>query len=240
MDAGSDVQLGELQAQDGGLVSGRVTLKGSDNSTRAAVRVPVYAIPDGAAGLAAGSPVTNLPPATTHYVTYTDGNGEYEISAMAPGEYLVTAAVAGYMADVQFIDGLTIEQRQRNKHLELIDDDVAAGVAAGVVLGQTNGGSSSLGGAGLRARLDTGYAPDIPQATIDRIEDASGSVLRDAPWFRWQVLSTLADAGGSYQLRLPPGTPRIDGFVYGYQPAFREPVITADATTQTDFTLEQN
>jgi len=238
VDAGSDVQLGELQAQDGGLVSGRVTLKASDNSVRAAARVPVYAIPGGAARVAAGSGVTSLPPATTHYVTYTDGNGEYSLRALAPGDYLVTAAVGGYMADVQFIQALTVDQRQRNKNLELDEDNVSVGAAAGVVLGRTSGGSSSLGGASLRARLSGGYSPDIPQDTINRIENAYGGDLRGAPWFQWQVLSTLADPGGSYQLSLPAGTPRIDAFSYGYQPTYREPAIVAGTTTAVDFTLE--
>lgn len=239
VDAGSDVQLGSLQAQDGGLVSGRVLLEASGGATRAAARVPVYAIPDGAARVAAGSGVTSLPPATTHYVTYTDGNGEYSLKALEPGDYLVTATVAGYMADVQFIEGLAVEQRQRNRDLTLVQDDVAVGAAAGVVLGRASGASSSLGGASLRGQVDGGYAPDIPQDTIDRIENAHGGTLRAAPWFRWQVLSTLADVGGSYELPLPPGTPRIDVFHYGYQPAYSEPTITAGTSSPVDFTLEE-
>lgn len=240
VDADSDLQLGRLEAEDGGLVRGRVTVRDTDGSVRAAARVPVYAIPGGAVNVAAGQPVTAIPPAGTHYVVYTDGNGNYELSAMTPGDYLVTATVAGYMADVQLVEGLQATQRQRNTDLELLQDaSVATGQAAGVASGRTGGGSMSLGGASLRARLGGGYAPGIPQASIDRIETRYGAALRAAPWFRWQVLSTLADSGGSYALPLPPGTPRIDCFAYGYQPAFREPAIVAGQTTQADFTLEQ-
>ncbi|MFW6156365.1 MAG: carboxypeptidase-like regulatory domain-containing protein [Armatimonadota bacterium] len=237
VDPDADVQLGQLQAEDGGMVRGNVTLRGGDGSTRAAVRVPVYAIPGGTSLVAEGQQTITLPPAGTHYVTYTDGNGDYVISAMAPEDYLVTATVAGYMADVQLIESLRVEQRQGNRNLELITDDVAVGRAVGVVQGRTAGGASSLGGASLRA--STSYSPDIPQDTIDRIANQHGGDLRAAPWFRWRVLSTLADAGGSYQLPLPPGTPRINAFAYGYQPAFRDEAITAGSTAQADFTLDE-
>lgn len=239
VDADSDLQLGQLQAEDGGQVRGQVMLREGDGSTRPAVRVAVYAIPGGAANVAAGQSATALPPAGTHYVAYTDGNGRYSLSAMTPGDYLVTAAVAGYMADVQLIEGLQVGQRQGNKDLELLaDSSVQTGLAVGVVQGQAGGGAVSLSSASLRARLDTAYAPGIPQATISRIANRSGVSLRAAPWFRWTVLSTLADAGGSYELPLPPGTPRIDAFSYGYQPAFLEPTINAGVTTQADFTLD--
>lgn len=239
VDAGADVQLGQLQADDGGMVRGKVTLRESDGSTRAAVRVPVYAIPGGSSLVASGRSVITLPPASTHYVTYTDGNGDYQINAMTAGDYLITATVAGYMADVQLIEGLQPEQRQRNRNLELNAADAAAGRAVGVVLGRMNGGSSSLGGASLRARLATAYAPGIPQETIDRIAARHGGALRAAPWFQWRVLSTLTDPGGSYQLALPPGTHRVDAFAYDHQPAFREPGITAGVATPADFTLDR-
>jgi len=235
----ADIELGALQAEDGGLVSGTVTIRENDGSTRRAVRVPVYAVPGGSAVVAAGQPVTTIPPTGTHYVTYTDGNGNYTISAMAPADYLVTAAVAGYMADVQLIEGLQVNQRQRNKDLELVADNVPAGEARGVVQGQTGGGAASLGGASLRAQLCTAYAPDIPQATIDRIANQHGGDLRAAPWFRWEVLSTLADAGGSYELPLPPGNPRVHAFSYDYRPAFRDLTITDGTTSQADFTLDE-
>jgi len=240
VEADSDLQLGQLQAEDGGQVRGSVTVRGSDGSIRAAVRVPVYAILDGAANVAAGQPVMTIPPADTHFVAYTDGNGDYRLSALTPGDYLVTAAIGGHLADVQLVEGLQAQQRRRNINLELIaDPGAAAGRAAGVVSGRASGGTVSLGGASLRARLDAGYAPGIPQDSITRIATLHGGALRDAPWFRWTVLSTLADAGGSYELPLPPGTPRIDCFAYGYQPAFREPAITASVTTTVDFTLEE-
>lgn len=240
VDANSDLQLGRLQAADGGLVRGTVMLREGDGSTRPAVRVPVYAIPGGASNVAAGQPRTTIPPIGTHYVVYTDGNGEYELGAMTPGDYLVTAVVAGYMADVQLIEGLQIDQRQRNKDLELAADGGArTGEAAGVVQGQAGGGAVSLAGASLRAALPAAYAPGIPQATINRIANRSGSALRASPWFEWTVLATLADAGGSYRLPLPPGTPRVQAFAYDYQPALRDPTITVGVTTAVDFTLNE-
>jgi hypothetical protein len=240
VDPNTDLNLGQLQAEDGGQVRGTVTLHMGDGSTQSAARVAVYAIPGGAGVVAAGQPATSLPPTGTHYVTYTDGNGDFEISAMTPGDYLVTATVAGYTADVALIEGLQVDQRQRNTDLELqADAGVQTGRAVGVVQGQAGGGAVSLAAASLRADLDTAYAPDIPQDTINRIANRHGGNLRAAPWFRWEVLSTLSDAGGSYRLALPPGTPRIDAFSYGYQPAFLDPVITAGATTQADFTLNE-
>lgn len=236
---GEDVQLGQLQAEDGGLISGTVMLREADDSTRPAVRVAVYAVPRAQVNLSPGGAATTLPPLQTHYVAYTDGNGRYEFNAVTPGDYLVTATVAGYTANVQLIQGLQVEQRQRNKNLELVADDVPAGSAAGVVLGNTNGGSSSLGGASLRASLGSAYVPAIPQDTANRISRQDGGTVRSSSWFRWEVLSTLADSGGSYSLPLPPGTPRIDAFSYGFRPAFRDPTIVADVRTPVDFTLEQ-
>lgn len=239
VDPDSDLQLGELQAEDGGQVTGTVTLRDTDGSIRAASRVPVYAIPGGAANVAAGQPVSTIPPIGTHYVAYTDGNGDYALSALTPGDYLITAAVAGYMADVKLVEGLQVEQRKRGTDLELVQDAGApAGRAQGVASGRTGGGSVSLGGASLRGHLDTAYAPGIPQDSINQIANRYGAPLRDAPWFRWQVLSTLSDPGGSYDLPLPPGTPRIDCFAYDYRPAYQEPAIAAGQTTQTDFTLD--
>lgn len=239
VDAESDLQLGSLEAEDGGMISGRVTMRDTDGSTRAAVRVPVYAIPGGAVTVAEGQPVTTIPPAGTHYVAYTDGNGQFVLNAVTAGDYLVTATVAGYMADVQLIDGLQATQRKRNTDLELVQDaNAPSGRAQGIASGRTGGGSVSLGGASIRAQLAAGYAPAIPQATIARIQNAYGADLRAAPWFRWNVLSTLADNGGSYVLPLPPGTHRVDAFAYNYQPAYRDVAITANATTGADFTLD--
>ena len=240
VDANMNLPLGVLQATEGGQVRGTVRTQQADGSTRTVARVQVYAIPGGVDNITVGSGLVSIPPNGTHYVAYTDGNGRYELSAMMPGDYLITAAIAGHQADARLVEGLQQGRRESDVDLQLVvDASVAAGRAIGNVTGGASGGSVSLGGASLRATPDIPFAPGIPQDTIDRIANDSGAALKNAPWFQWRVLATLTDAGGSYSLPLPPGTPRVDAFAYDYLPAYREPLIVADQVAVSDYRLEE-
>ncbi len=239
VDPDSSLQLGALQSQQGGRIFGRVTVQDAGGPARAAVRVPVYAIPGGAALLTPGSPVVDVPPNGTHFVTFTDGNGSFRLDAVAPGDYLVTCAVAGYDTDVRLVTGLSAGQVARDQDLALVADHIAAGSASGVVDGEVGGGTQSLPAAAVRAHLPAGFAPDVPQEVVDRIAAEAGASLRSSPWLRWQILSTLSDAGGSWSLALPTGTSRISCFAYYYRPGFLDVAVTAGANTRTDFTLQR-
>ncbi len=238
VDPDASLQLGDLDSEEGGRIRGRVTVQDAGGPARAAVRVPVYAIPGGAALVATGASRVDVPPDGTHFVAFTDGNGNFSLDAVAPGDYLVTAAVAGYDADARLVEGLSAGQVVRDQDLTLAADGIATGSARGVVAGEVGGGTQSLPGAALRADLPAAFEPAVPQDVIDRIAAESGSALRASPWFRWQVLSTLTDAGGSWSLRLPVGTSRISCFAYAYRPGFLDVPVAAGATSQTDFTLQ--
>lgn len=232
----SDLRLDNLQAQVGGRVRGTVTLPGDV----AAGRVLVYALPGGAQLVREGSSVIALPPADTHYAAYTDGNGEYRLDALAPGDYLITAAVAGFNTDVRVVSGLT-ERQSVTVDLELTAAAGAApGTVRGSIAGQIGGGATqSLAGASVRAELDHPYRPLVPEDVIDRVQTWAGTSLRPSPWFAWEQLATLSDAGGSYLLDLPSGTPRIDAFAYGYQPGYQDAGVNAGQTVRIDFELPE-
>jgi len=239
VDPDASLQLGDLDSQRGGRIRGRLTVQDAGGPARAAVRSPVYAIPGGAALVATGASRVEVPPNGTHFVAFTDGNGNFSLDAVAPGYYLVTAAVAGYDADARLVEGLSAGQVVSGQDLALAADGIATGSASGVVAGEVGGGTQSLPGAAVRGDVPTAFAPDVPQAVIDRIATQAGAGLRSSPWFRWQILSTLADAGGSWSLALPTGTSRISAFAYDYRPGFLDVAVTAGANSRTDFALQR-
>ncbi len=238
VDPDTDLPLNNLQHQVGGRIRGTVTVQETGGATRAAARVPVYAIPGGAQAASIGAPIVQVPPDGTYYVMYTDGNGQFSLDAGATGDYLVTAVVAGCDADARLVQGLGERQTLRDMDLTRVADGVATGIVRGAANEQVAGGTQSLAGASLRAGLQLGLLPDVPQATIDRIAAASGVALRPSPWFQWHVLSTLSDAGGTYVLDLPAGNSRITCFAYDHQPGYRDAVVVNAADLRVDFTLQ--
>lgn len=237
----SELRLDNLVSVVGGRIRGRVVLRDAVGAERAAVRVPVYAIPGGASNVAVGAPLVQIPPAGTHYVAFTDGLGNFSLDAVAPGDYLVTAAVAGYDTDALLVQALAERQTLREMDLTLVADGGQAGAVSGNVEGQLGGGGTqSLGGAGLRATPGTPFRPAVDQDAVDRIAAESGAALRASPWFEWRVLSTLADSGGSYLLPLPAGTARVACFAYNYRPGYLDTAITAGTDRRLDFTLQRN
>ncbi len=236
----ADLHLGDLtpDPDGGGRIRGTVTVQEGDGSTHAAARTIVYAVPGGAPLVGQGAQTVNLPPAGTHYAAFTDGNGDYEIDAVSPGDYLVTAAIAGLATDVRLVQDLDPRETVDDVDLTLqADASQTTGRAMGTVAGPAGGGTRSLRDAALRA--STAFTPPVPQDTIDRVAAASGAALRASPWFTWSVLSTLTDAGGSYELPLPSGAARIDCFSYDYRPAFRDVSVFLGGTVQADFDLEE-
>ncbi|MGD9495950.1 MAG: carboxypeptidase-like regulatory domain-containing protein, partial [Armatimonadota bacterium] len=238
MEPNADRRLGALQSQVGGRIRGTVMVESAQGSELPASRVAVYAIPGGAQAVAAGGPIIDLPPEGTHYVSFTDGAGQFSLDALAPGDYLVTAAVAGCATDAQLVAQLGERQTVSGVDLTLAAGGESTGTVRGTVRGQIGGGTQSLPGAIVRAELTVRLAPTVPEETIDRIAAQAGTPLRPSPWFRWQVLSTLTDAGGSYTLSLPVGTGRITCFTYDYRPAYQDVTISTGADTHASFTLQ--
>lgn len=236
----SELRLDNLPSAVGGRIRGQVVLEDTEGAQRPAVRVPVYAIPGGAANVGAGAPLVRIPPEGTHYVVFTDGLGNFSIDAVAPGDYLVTAAVPGYAGDVLLVQALGERQTLRDMDLTLVADGGQAGAVFGNVEGQLGGGTQSLGGASVRATPDTPFRPALSRDTIDRIAAQANSALRASPWFEWRVLSALADNGGSYRLDLPPGSARVAAFAYGYRPGYVDTTVTAGVERRLDLTLQRN
>ncbi len=239
--AGSPVDMGTLEPVAGGRILGTVTTQAAGGAFLAAKRVLVVALPGGA-GLvdATHTAPMNLPPATTYYAAYTDGNGQFSLDAVEPGDYLVTAAVAGCKADVRLVAGLMAGHVVQGTVLDLeLDDAIAFGTISGTVSGAlAGGGTESLPGAGLTVAVGAGFVPAIPAAVSDSIAQASGASLMASPWFRWNELAGLTDAGGSYQVRAVPGTRRLSCFAYGYQPGQQDVTVTQGHDSAASFTLE--
>jgi len=237
----SELRLDNLVSVVGGRIRGQVLLEDAVGAQRAAVRVSVYAIPGGASNVGTGAVLVQIPPAGTHYVAFTDGLGNFSLDAVAPGDYLVTAAVAGHDTDALLVQALAERQTLRNMDLTLVANGGAAGAVFGNVEGELGGGGTqSLGGAGLRATPGTPFRPAVAQSAVDRIATESGAALRASPWFEWRVLSTLGDGGGSYRLSLPAGSARVACFVYGYRPGYLDATATAGVDRRLNFTLQRN
>lgn len=237
----SELRLDNLVSVVGGRIRGKVQLEDVGGALRPARRVPVYAIPGGANLVAAGAVLVIVPPTSTHYIAFTNDLGEYSLDAIAPGDYLVTTAVAGRETDVQLVEGLVERQTLRNLDLTLVADDGDGGTVSGNVEGQlSGGGTQTLGGASLRATPGTPFRPAVDQDAIDRVAAASGATLRQSPWFEWRVLSTLADSGGSYLLALPPGAARVACFAYFYRPGYLDTTVTAGVDRRLEFALQRN
>lgn len=239
--ADSQLQLDELPSTVGGRIRGTVRLQDAGGALRPARRVPVYAIPGGASLVGSGAPLVAVPPTTTHYVAFTNDNGEFSLDAVAPGDYLVTTAVAGHATDVQLVQRLAERQTLRNLDLTLVADSGDAGTVFGNVEGQLGGGGTqTLGGASLRATPGTPFRPTVDQDAIDRIATAAGASLRQSPWFNWRVLSTLTDSGGSYRLPLPAGSARVACFAYNYRPGYLDTTVIAGVDRRLDFAVQRN
>ena len=237
--AGASVNVGSLQAVHGGRITGSVKAEAVGGGLFPARRVLVAAIPGGAVAVdATHTEAITVPPATTYYAAYTDGNGDFALDALAPGDYLITAAVAGHVADVQLIQGLVAGQGIPNLALELAaDPDATHGTISGFVSGSIGGAAQSLPGAVLEVPLAQGFRPKIPTALRDRIAQDSGTTLMTPRWFKWTKLSTLTDAGGSYQLPCVLGSLRPHAFIYGYESGYQDISVTEGGTTSASFTL---
>lgn len=232
--ADARVNIPEQTPIIGGRIRGMVEL-----GSTPARRVMVVAIPGGAGTVekAKAAPIT-IPPTGTYYAAFTDGNGAYSLDAVEPGEYLLTAAMAGYMADVKLVN-IPAPRRTVDHNLALVQDASSPfGTLNGAVRGTILGGTQSLANARLTAVCGVAYEPVVPQTVIDAIGTASGLELSDSPWFRWTELATLTDAGGGYQLRAAPGATRLDCFAYDYRPGFKNVQVANGVNTTTEFDLQ--
>jgi len=232
--ADARVNIPEQTPIIGGRIRGMVEL-GSTPARRAMV----VAIPGGAASVekAKAAPI-GIPPTGTYYAGFTDANGAYSLDAVEPGDYLVTAAVAGYMADVKLVN---IPAPRRTLDINLtLERNVGSpfGTLNGAVRGTILGGTQSLANARITAVRGVAYEPVVPETVIDTIGAASGLELSDSPWFRWTELATLTDAGGGYQLRAAPGATRLDCFAYDYRPGFKNVQVANGVNTTTEFDLQ--
>lgn len=237
VDRDSPFPLDGLVAQDGGYASGTVMLQDGTNPPSPAANIPVYAISGGIDTVQNSAPIT-IPPGRDYYVVYTNDAGEFEFRALWGSRYLITSAIAGFRADVELVDDLDAT----NIDLTLVRDGTQqTGRAAGNITGQTETNAAAtvaLNTASVRASLGTAFAPQLRQQSVTEIEDQYEN-LPDEPWFQWTVLATLSDSSGYFELPLPPGSPRLDCFAYGYQPKFVEPEIAAGDVVPVDFALEQ-
>ncbi len=236
--ADSRVDVGAPTEVVGGRILGKVRL-GSAGVYAAARRVLVVAIPGGATAVQKGkaAPIT-IPPRTTYYATYTDGNGDYELNAVDVGDYLVTAAVPGYQSDVKAVNIPAQGHAARGVNLDLErDTTMPSGVVTGRVRGAIIGGTQALAGAALKLQPTVPFEPTIKQDAINDIAAAAGFELMDSPWFSWTWLGMLTDLAGSYEGRAPVGSARLSCFAYGYQPVYQDIAMINNGSIHSVFDL---
>ncbi len=207
--ANGQVNLGTQVVYVGGRITGTVTAEGSGGGSSLVPRLLVLAIPGGAQSIDSThtQPIA-LPPTTTYYAGYTDGSGRFSLDAVAPGAYLVTAALPGQGADVALVadlrGGQTIDASLQLPY----DQQGGYGTVKGSVLGAlAGGGTQSQSGAALTARPTSPFAPPVPDALAQEIAQASGVGLMSSPWFSWEALATLSDPGGATSCAAPPAPP---------------------------------
>jgi len=234
------VNIPPLTEVVGGRILGKVQLGNGLGSYTPGRRILVVAIPGGAPlvekGKAAPIPV---PYPTTYYAAFTDANGNYALDAVELGDYLVTAAMAGHDCDVKAITLAGVGATPRaDLNLER-NTAVPSGVLTGSVSGAIAGGSQTLAGARIGIRPPADFEPVVPQAVIDAIATASGRDLMDSPWFAWDELATLTDAGGGYQSRAPVGENRLSCFAYGYRAAYLDAQVLDDGSVHSQFNLQR-
>lgn len=200
--------------------------------------VQVVAIRNGAARIAAAGPVSIPPQADSELewlIGFSDSNGEFRLGPAKYGDWLVTTAVAGFVADARHVrvqagpDGVA--------PLILTPD---AGPQPGLVRGSVNSREgASIPTPLVLAVLEAPFAPTISDVARGQVEAAAGVNMPAGPWFEWRALATIGDDGGRYTLDATPGSHTIEAFRPDWRYEAQEVVVTEGGVTTTHFSLQR-
>lgn len=233
---GRPVDLSVTNPFEGVAITGTVRRDGAGGAVMP--NVQVVAVRNGAAVVAAGGPLSVPPQADDGLdwlIGFTDSNGEFRLGPAKYGDWLVTTAVAGYVADAKHLrvqagpDGVA--------PLVLTPD---AGPQPGLVRGSVNSREgASIPTPLITALLATPFAPTISEVARGQVEAAAGVNMPAGAWFEWRALVSIGDDGGRYTLDAPAGAHTVEAFRPDWRYEAQEVVVTEGGVTTTNFSLQR-
>jgi hypothetical protein len=178
------------------------------------------------------------------FETFTDADGSFVIPAVPPGEYSVSVAEPTMEDAWQWVRVRAGRSAVADFRLRpAIEPGV--GTVEGIVTGRSDGLLEPLGGARVTVISGSPWEPLGPPAppveTADRTAEPDEPPMPDPDALappRFEAVSTLTDADGSFSLNAPAGHARIEVYLPGWSPVRREIQIRADETVRQDFELE--
>lgn len=234
--AGRPVDLSVANPFEGVALTGTVRRDGAGGAVMP--NVQVVAVRNGAAIVAAGGPLS-IPPAADDgrdwLIGFTDNSGQYRLGPAKYGDWLVTTAVAGYVADAKHL--YVQAGSDGTADLVLTAD---AGTQPGLVIGSVNArDGTSIATPLITALLETPFAPTISDVARGQVGGAAGVNMPAGAWFEWRALTSIGDGGGQYMIRLPAGTHTAEAFRPDWRYEAQEIVVTEGGATTTNFSLQR-
>ena len=225
--------LGQVALVQGSVISGKV---------EKALGVPlpgvrVAAILDGAALLTTGQSAVQLPTGSdkTVIMGFTDASGNFKLGPAAPGQWLVTSAVAGSHADAAIVSVATGTDAG-NISLTLSTDTAAQqGIVSGTVTKESGG--AALASALVASNLKTSFKPQLTDVRVTALQTQIGLTLMAQPWFQWHSLAIQTGTGGEYTLKSPAGKQNVIAFKFGYRAKGADVTLADGQSTAADFAL---
>lgn len=230
------VNLGTINPIQGGVIAGKVEREtGAGRAPAAGVRV--VAIKDAANLLAPGGNPISVPPAAgvVGVMAFTDAQGNYRLGPCEFGQWLVSVAEPGFLADVAVAPVQSGQDAPgRNLYLRRDPNPPAPGTISGTVV---RDGGGSLGRALVNIDLGTPFRPPVEAVSRAAVESQVGASLIDGPWFAWRTLAAETTAAGAYNLRCRTGTHNVWGFAWGYKAKTGTVTVSSNAVAGIDFAL---
>ena len=233
LDSNGNVDVSGSNIIEGGRITG--TVRRAD--TGAVVPfAQVTAVKDAAATIAGGSGPIRIPPAAgathSYMMAIANAAGTFTLGPALYGNWLVTATLAGYAADVAYVSISSNSNAQAN--LNLTVDGTAA---TGLVRGSVTRDGSPLSAALLSGKLAAPYQPLIAADTRTEVSAAAGLSLPAGPWFEWSTLVAVGGTDGQYVLDLPVGNHSLEALHPGSRAATVPVAITAGGSVTQNFAL---
>lgn len=233
--SGVSVSLRDTNPFEGGVITGTVRRDSATGPVLPNVRV--VALKNAATLLAGGSsPIAISQPAGTsieYMMGYTDSSGDYRLGPAEYGEWLVTAAVAGYESDVRHVS--VSSGVDGSASLTLIANPSAnPGLVRGSV---TSHAGKALSEPLITAKLGTAFAPNITDAARTQVEGSAQVTMPSGPWFEWGTLTDIGTAGGEYMVDLPAGTHTIEAFKLTWRVEPADVTVSAGGVATVNFSL---
>ncbi|MBC7287498.1 MAG: carboxypeptidase regulatory-like domain-containing protein, partial [Armatimonadetes bacterium] len=175
------------------------------------------------------------------YVAVTDENGDYVIKGVEPGDYLVTAVMAGYEPAQAWV---TVGPGER-VDLELVLKPSEEGKPSWATISGTVTASADAGGQPVANGLVVAelgepwiWEPPVYELPVLRGSEAGSSVRAKVPDLQLSTYYTRTDQQGHYELSVPPGTITVSAWAKGLSAASQTLSVAAGQKAVVDFALK--